>query len=221
MPICETRYGSSPYDSSSRPQRGSRQMSSTGDRPWWAPIARIWARTASASRRLSSGPERRGDAERLREHRSLAGHQPGADLLVEDGGDAEPRVLDQVSLDRVRDLRCLRRPEAAGAAHPRHMTDAVGEQRGGTRRVEAAFVGDLEHPHAAESDGASPRPTCAPADRRRDRRPTATDRGTARRRMGGLVICSSIRWSFPHRSRCEAADDLTLGDGVEDQCRDH
>ena len=36
-----TRYGSSAMHSSTRPQRGSRMTSSTGDRPWWMPSARM------------------------------------------------------------------------------------------------------------------------------------------------------------------------------------
>ena len=50
-----TRWGSSPNVSSRRPQRGSRQTSSTGPRPWCAPVARICVRTASASSSTSAG----------------------------------------------------------------------------------------------------------------------------------------------------------------------
>ena len=53
------------------------------------------------------GPERRGDADRLREDGGLARHQPGADLLVHDGRDAEPRVLAQVVLQLVVERRRL------------------------------------------------------------------------------------------------------------------
>ena len=44
-------------------------------------------------------------ADRLREDRRVARHQPGADLLVDDRGDAEPGLLDEVALDRVGELR--------------------------------------------------------------------------------------------------------------------
>ena len=56
-PMRATRYGSSPNVSSVRPQRGSRQTSSTGERPWCAPVARICTRTASASASARSGSQ--------------------------------------------------------------------------------------------------------------------------------------------------------------------
>ena len=51
------------------------------------------------------GPERAGDAERLREHRGLPRHEARADLLVHDGGDAEAGVVDEVPLDLVGERR--------------------------------------------------------------------------------------------------------------------
>ena len=68
-----TRYGSSPNVSSVRPQRGSRQTSSTGARPWCAPTARICTRIESPSARASSGLPGAREADRLREDGRLAG----------------------------------------------------------------------------------------------------------------------------------------------------
>ena len=79
-------------------------MSSTGDRPWCAPIDRICSADRVGDRAVVFGPERAGHADRLGERGGLAGHQPGADLLVDERRDAEPGVLAQVALDRVRQL---------------------------------------------------------------------------------------------------------------------
>ncbi len=50
-----TRYGSSAMHSSTRPQRGSRITSSTGESPWWMPSARIEDPIAAAISVTRSG----------------------------------------------------------------------------------------------------------------------------------------------------------------------
>ena len=94
-------------------------------------------------------PERRGDTDRLREHRGLARHQTRTDLLVDDGRDAEPG-LEQEPLHLVGEQRCCRGAEARRPAHPGDVTDAGTDQRGRPLHVEAVVSGDLEHPDAAE-----------------------------------------------------------------------
>ncbi len=75
------------------------------------------------------GPERRRDADRLREHGGVAGHQAGADLLVDDRRDAQPGVFEEVPLELVGEGRRLAGGEAAGAAHASDVPDPVDEQR--------------------------------------------------------------------------------------------
>ena len=94
--------------------------------------------------------ERRRHPDRLREHGGLARHQPGADLLVDDGGDAEPCVLEQVPLQIVVEGRSLGSREPAGAADAGDVADALSEHRRRPRRVEPARARELEHPRAAE-----------------------------------------------------------------------
>ena len=77
-------------------------------------------------------------ADRLREDRCVARHQPGADLLVDDGRDAEPRLLDEVALQEVRELRRFVRPPAARPRDARDLTEAVPEEVRRDRRQPAA-----------------------------------------------------------------------------------
>ena len=63
------------------------------------------------------GIPRRREPDRLRELRRVARAQAGGALLVHDRRDAEPRLLDEVALDRVRELGALAR--AAGPSSRR------------------------------------------------------------------------------------------------------
>ena len=96
------------------------------------------------------GAERRRHADRLGEHRGLAGGEPGADLLVDDRRDAEAGVLDQVALDLVGEHCGLCRVEAARTADAGDLAEAVGEHGRRPLQVEVAVARQLEHPRAAE-----------------------------------------------------------------------
>ena len=89
-------------------------------------------------------------ADRLREDRCLARHQPGTDLLVDDGRDAEPRLLDEVTLEEVRELRRFVRSPTARPRDARDLTEPVTEELGRDRREPAAGVRELEHPAASQ-----------------------------------------------------------------------
>ena len=89
------------------------------------------------------------EPDRLRKDRRVARHQPGADLLVDDRRDAEPRVVDEMALDRVRELRRLRRAQAARAGDAR--TWPIPSFSSWSRRASSAVgVGELEDPAAPE-----------------------------------------------------------------------
>ena len=76
--------------------------------------------------------------------------RPGADLLVDDRRDAEPRLVDRWRWMRVRELGRLLRPQAARARDPRDLADPVAEQVGSAGVESAVGVGELEDPAAAE-----------------------------------------------------------------------
>ena len=116
-PMRETRYGSSPNVSSVRPQRGiatdvehGRETLMGADRPHLDAnrVGQLFGEI---------GIPGAGEADRLREDDGLPRHQPGADLLVDDRGDPEARLLDEMTLDRVREpRRALAHP---ASSHPR------------------------------------------------------------------------------------------------------
>ena len=67
-------------------------------------------------RRRVAGSKRRGRADRLLEARGVPGHQAVQALLVDDGRDAEPGLLDEVALDGVGRPRPPR--SGAGSSSP-------------------------------------------------------------------------------------------------------
>src|SRR5690349_21458593 len=122
-----TRCGSSPNVSSVRPQRGSRHTSSTGERPWWAPIARIWTRTESATASARSGS-----------------HVDARPIAC--GNTTAPRAIRPEQLSSC----SIGGPQAAGAADARDLAQPVGQQGGGAFLAQVGSVGELEDPGAAE-----------------------------------------------------------------------
>ena len=146
------RYGSSPYVSSTRPQRGSRVMSSTGARACRAPIASIRRPDRRRPSPRRARRPRRPRPDRLLEYRRAAGEQAVERLLVEDRRDPEPRLLDQEPLDLVAE----RPPPRAGRgssppATPRDLRRCPAEQ--GARHpaaVERAVPDELERPDRPE-----------------------------------------------------------------------
>ena len=145
-----TRYGSSPNVSSVRPHRGSRQTSSTGESPWWAPIARISTRTASARAVINSGchvlatPIACG---KIVASRAIRPEQISSWTIA---GMPRRVSVDEVALHLVGQLRGCAGVEAARPGDPRDLAEAVAQQRRRPRRIEAVAVGELEHPGAAE-----------------------------------------------------------------------
>ena len=90
-----------------------------------------------------------GDANRLWEDRGAAGHIAAAAFFVDDGGNAKPRVLDQVPLDGVRQRRALGRAEVAGAADARDLSDSIAHQALRLLDGEGRSIKQLVHPMAA------------------------------------------------------------------------
>ena len=194
-PIRATRYGSSPKVSSVRPQRGSRQTSSTGARPWCAPTARICIRIASPSARASSGSHVLASADRLREDGRLARHQPGADLLVHDRGDPEPRLLDEVLLDRVCELaRCARASSELAPEMRVTCPRPCSEQRRSPLAVELAVGSRAGRPRRCRAARSSRRASSARGGRRSARRPSVPDPGRrARCRRASPIVTTRLR----------------------------
>ncbi len=134
-PICVTRYGSSPKVSSSRPHRGSRQTSSTGDRPWWAPIARIWtADRVGRSPRLCSG--RNVAATPIACGNTVASRAISPAQISSWTIAGIPRRVcsSEVTLDVVGERGRVGGAEVARAADAGDVPDAVGEHRCRARR---------------------------------------------------------------------------------------
>ena len=125
-------------------------MSSTGDSPWWAPIARIWTRTASARAAASSGCQvlaRPIACGKIVESRDINPEQISSWTIA---GMPRRVSVDEVALDGVGQDGCVTRHQAAGPGDPRDLADAVAQQLGPLVHVERRPVGELEHPGAAE-----------------------------------------------------------------------
>ena len=91
-----------------------------------------------------------GDPDRLRVHRRATSHQAGADLLVDDGRDAQPRALDQPPLQLVGDARHLLGRQRARSGDARDLPETVPADRGGAVVVDLVAADELEHPRGAE-----------------------------------------------------------------------
>ena len=92
-------------------------------------------------RRDDVGVEARGGADRLLEARRRPGDEAVEALLVDDRRDPEPRLLDEVALDRVGGLGHLDRPQVGRAGQPGDLADAVGGEGRQPRLVEARTRG--------------------------------------------------------------------------------
>ena len=141
QPSSVARYGSSPYVSSVRPQRGSAATSKTGARACRAPVSSIRRRivlatavTASVSNvaaapidcwKLGSGPR----------------DQAMEAFLVDDRRDPESRPLDELALDRIGRDSHLARPQVRRPGQTRDVTDPVGCKLGQPVHVETV-IGD-------------------------------------------------------------------------------
>ena len=132
------------------PQRGSRVMSKTGARATLAPITCI--RRRIDRRRPRPGPDRTRPPRRstagTRSHRARAAVER---LLVEEGRDAEPRLLDEEALDRIARLRRGDGAEVRRAGGPADVADAVCEAVADERRIQLRLAPEqLERPERAE-----------------------------------------------------------------------
>ena len=125
VPSTPTRYGSSASVSSVRPQRTSRETSSTGASPWWQPTDRA-SRPMACRRALDEiGVPGRAVGERRREHRGAAGHQADEALLVRQRRDPEPRLLAQELLQPVEGPHAGARVDAVAAERARNLAQAL------------------------------------------------------------------------------------------------
>ena len=126
-------------------------MSRTGARATLAPIACIRRRIDVGDRLDEDRIERGRRADRLLERGRVAREQPVERLLVEEGRDAEPRLLDEEALDRVARLRRGDRAEVRRAGHPADVADAVCEAVADERRIQLRLAPEqLERPERAE-----------------------------------------------------------------------
>ena len=170
----DTRYGSSPNVSSTRPQRGSRATSTTGVSAWCVPRDRASSAVIVNSDSTSSGLNVAREADRLREARALGRGLAVQALLVEDHGNAEPAVLDEESLNGVGELGLRARAfAAAGVARPADLADAVAVRERPPRPSRDRSCPARRRacrPSAARRTSSarpSPRASCARGDRRR------------------------------------------------------
>src|SRR5262249_44255575 len=76
-------------------------------------------------------------------------HEPRADLLVDDRGNSEPRLLDEMTLDRIREPRRAFGVQRARAGDARDLPETVAHQLGAARG-ELALPGELKDPRAPE-----------------------------------------------------------------------
>ncbi len=103
--ICEVRYGSSPYVSSTRPHRTSLAMLITGDSTSRMPAASRLARHRRGHPPHQRRIERRREPDRLGKRGRPLALEPVQRLLERHDGNAKPRLFDEVLLDRVDALR--------------------------------------------------------------------------------------------------------------------
>jgi hypothetical protein len=71
-------------------------------------------------------------------------------LLVNDGGDAQARFLDQEALDAVGQLGDGHGPEVRGPRNASYLADAVAHPLGGFRGIEPAVIQYFERPERPE-----------------------------------------------------------------------
>ena len=167
-------------------------------------------------RRVQVRLEGAGDPDRLRVHRRAASHQARADLLVDDGRDAQPRALDQPPLQLVGDARHLVGRQRARSGDARDLPEAVPADRGGAVVVDLVAARRARTSTRSRAAPPSPPAACAPAGLPRAPRSGARRRDTARRDRRCRPRASSL-----DRSCRQALDELALGDEVEQERRDH
>ena len=104
-----------------------------------------------ASHQLGQGrvPCRR-QADGLGEAGRVTGHDAVQGLLVEDGRDPQPCLLDEEALDGIAQLHHLRRGQIGGASHARDLPQSVWHPLACACRVELVPIGQLEGPRRAE-----------------------------------------------------------------------
>ncbi len=93
---------------------------------------------------------RAGDADDLREVGGAVGQKAAATLVVDQRGDAQPRLFDQVLLDNVGQPRRLHRAETAATGQACHLAQAVAHARLRPCPVQPLLVDDLVDPQAAQ-----------------------------------------------------------------------
>ena len=140
-----TRYGSSPYVSSNRPQRGSRPRSMTGASTCCEPRARASNAAALMTRSTSAGSQLLAEGDRHGKRGRMQRDETVQRLVVKHHGNGEPRVLHHPVLHGVDELgllprRAQPRPvrRARDFARPRELAEAVAEDLRRVRRIEAS-----------------------------------------------------------------------------------
>ena len=171
-----------------------------------AQLAREAARERLDQLRIPRGRE----ADRLREAHRVARDEPVQALLVDDGRDAQARLFHEEALDLVGQGGDDGHLEARGPGHARDLPDARARDAPGPCRARRGRRRGSRRPRSSRAGRASPRASCGPGGRRRDRRPPAPGRGRARRRRSTL-----------DRPGGQALDELALGERVEDQRGHH
>ncbi len=96
------------------------------------------------------GIPRARHADRLRKARRAQRHIAAAAFLVHHRRNAQPRVVDQPLLDRVRQSGAVRRAQVARPANTRNLADAMRHQPSGFPLREGQAVQKLEYPCAAQ-----------------------------------------------------------------------
>ena len=114
--------------------------------------------------------ERRRRADRLLEARRGPGDEAVEALLVDDRRDPQPRLLDELALDRVGGLGHLDRAQVRRAGEARDVADPVGGQHGQPPGIEAVLADDLERPERARAGRPSRLASSGRAGPRRGRR---------------------------------------------------
>ena len=149
-PITVARYGSSPYVSSTRPQRGSRVVSITGASAWRAPISSIRRRRVVAIASTSSGSNEAAAPIDCWNTGAPRPSTPWSDSSWTIAG-----IPSRVSSTR---NRWISLPRAAASAigrvrRPRHAADVpdpLPEQLPRPRRIERPAPHQLERPRRAQ-----------------------------------------------------------------------
>ena len=136
-------------------------------------------------------------------------------LLVDDGRDAQARLLDQVALDRVGQPGDLARAQVRRSREAGDLPDAVAE------RAPAAGRGRARPPSTTSNAQIAPSWASFSSSVIRPRRSaTRSSSRTARRIAVGAARGGIVASALSTDAGRQAADELALGEQVEDERRD-